>query len=252
VPEPGGDAAQRRVLELLAAAVVAIAVIGVITGISPEEYEAKRPPARVRAPAGEVPPARSHAELERNPWGGGPVASGWTEGVAVARAAAVERPEQGWSVAEAVAARTVRRAYDGAPPVVPHPVRPGGAPECVACHLDGFALGARRASAIPHQTFASCTQCHVSTAASLAVLDSGGSPTPGAMSTWRGLESSEGGPTAYEGAPPAVPHSTWMRERCESCHGPDGRVAMRTPHLERRSCLQCHPAISERITIGSR
>ena len=57
--------------------------------------------------------------------------------------------------------RALRRAYDGAPPVIPHPVRDGGAAECLACHATGFALAGRRASGVPHADFASCTQCHV-------------------------------------------------------------------------------------------
>ena len=31
----------------------------------------------------------------------------------------------------------------------------------------------------------------------------------------------------YAGAPPVIPHPTWMRERCESCHGPRGRQGLR-------------------------
>jgi len=48
------------------------------------------------------------------------------------------------------------------------------------------------------------------------------------------------GQRAYTGAPPAIPHSTWMRQTCLSCHGPDGTSAFRTSHAERQNCLQCH------------
>ncbi len=250
MPEPVPDTPERRLIALLAAVVIAVSLIGIVTGIAPERYQAKRPKLQERADPGDVPPARTHAELEIRPWTGGPAASGWSEGRELARREAEERWETGYSAEAARDDRARRRAFDGAPPVVPHPVRPGGAPECVACHLDGFALAGRRASVIPHRIFASCTQCHVSSAPSLGVAAGGG---PAAVPTsFVGLASSGAGETAYEGAPPAVPHSTWMRERCDSCHGADGRAALKTPHKERRSCLQCHPAVSEHNSLGSR
>jgi cytochrome c-type protein NapB len=255
MPERGPDSAQRRVMALLAAAVVAVAFIGIVTGISPEEYQAKRPKPRIVADPGDVPPARTHAELERRPWGGNPETSGWSRSKGIARVAASEEAPEGAvelddSVREAVADRALLRAYDGAPPVIPHPVRAGGAPGCLACHGDGFALAGRRASALPHQAFASCTQCHVSSMPSPAVAKSTGPVV--AANSWVGLASPTSGATAYDGAPPAVPHATWMREECESCHGPDASAPLRTPHPERRSCLQCHPAISERGPLGAR
>lgn len=250
MPEPGPFTTQRRLLAMLAALVVAVSLIGFVTGLEPETYKAKRSARLQRVDPGDVPPARTHAELESQPWGGGPEASGWSEGRALARREAEERWEIGESVDAALGDRARRRAFDGAPPVVPHPVRPGGAPECVACHLEGFALAGRRASLIPHQTFASCTQCHVSSAPSLAA-EAGGGPVV-AASSFVGREAARAGETAYEGAPPAVPHSTWMRERCGSCHGADGRAALVTPHPERRSCLQCHPAVSEDGSFASR
>lgn len=250
MPEPSPVTTQRRLLALLAALVVGVSVIGFVTGLEPETYQAKRPVRLQRMDPGDVPPARTHAELETRPWGGGPQASGWSEGRKLARREAEERWEAGESVEAALGDRARRRAFDGAPPVVPHPVRPGGAPECVACHLEGFALAGRRASLIPHRTFASCTQCHVSSAPSLAVAAGGGPAV--AASSFVGIASAGAGEKAYEGAPPSVPHSTWMRERCESCHGVDGRAALQTPHPERRSCLQCHPAVSEHGSFASR
>jgi cytochrome c-type protein NapB len=253
--DPAPESSQRRVLALLAAIAITVALVGVVTGISPGEYEAQRPEPRVAADPGDIPPARTHAELERRPWGSGPVASGWTESLGIADAVEVAREaraangEAEPSVAEALEERRGRRAFDGAPPVVPHPVRPGGAAECVACHVQSFALAGRRASGIPHATFASCTQCHVSSAPSLAPGTGGPQAVP---SGWTGLESATEGVRAYTGAPPAVSHATWMRERCDSCHGPKGRAALRTPHPERQSCLQCHPAISEYSSRGAR
>lgn len=237
-----------RVMGLLAAVVVAVVGIGYATGTAPSSYRAQRPPLRERADPGGVPPARSHAELAVRPWTAGPEA--WEQARAIATKAAVPVATEGESVETAVKERAARRAYDGAPPVVPHPVRARGAAECLACHGDGFTLGSRRATPIPHASFASCTQCHVSASAPFTRVAA--SPAARAPSTWQGLASPTGGEEAYMGAPPAVPHSTRMRERCESCHGPERRVALRTPHPERRSCLQCHPAIGGRNARQSR
>jgi cytochrome c-type protein NapB len=195
-------------------------------------------------------PARTHAELERRPWTGGPAASGWAQSQRIAAKTAVRDTREGVPAEEAVQDRAARRAFDGAPPVIPHPVRASGAAECLACHAQGFALGGRRASPVPHAAYASCTQCHVTDSASFTRLDA--NPAARVESRWQGLASPTSAAIAYEGAPPAVPHSTWMRERCESCHGPEGRAALRTPHPERRSCLQCHPSTGGRGLRASR
>ena len=238
MPEPGRDTARGRVLALIATASIAVALIGFLTGTNPEEYEPVTAPAPApRAPAGDVPPARSHAELERTPWGEGAEASGWLASRQVAAEAAAGDEAEG-DLEAAAADRAKRRAFAGAPPVIPHPVRAGGAAECVACHADGFALGGRRASIIPHARFASCTQCHAA-AAPFTVLPANAAASVG--NRFAGLRSPGNGVAAYEGAPPAVPHPTWMRDQCGSCHGPGGRAGLQTPHPERRSCLQCHP-----------
>ena len=239
MPDPLAKA-PARVVGLLIAAVAAVTAIGFATGTSPSTYRPERPPLRERPDAGFVPPARTHAELEQRPWTGGPAASGWRESKEIAARTAKRQDPEHARIEAAVSERASRRAFDGAPPVVPHPVRAHGAAECLACHADGFVLGSRRASPVPHASYASCTQCHVSALAPFTLLAA--SPAAEARSSWKGLASPTGGVVAYDGAPPAVPHPTLMRERCESCHGPDGRAALQTPHPERRSCLQCHPA----------
>ncbi len=249
MPDPL-DKVPTRTVGLLVAIVGAFTLIGLATGMSPQTYRAERPPLQERADPGEIPPARSHAELEVRPWTGGPAASGWKEGRAIAMETALREPTDGASVEAATAERASRRAYDGAPPVIPHPVRAGSAAECMACHADGFMLGSRRAGPVPHASFASCTQCHV--AASAAFARVAPSVAARAESGWAGLAAPGSGAIAYEGAPPAVPHPTRMRERCESCHGPEGSAALRTPHPERLSCLQCHPATGGRNARASR
>lgn len=139
--------------------------------------------------------------------------------------------------AEALAKRARNRAYDGAPPTIPHPVAQQSWPNCMTCHERGMRVAANTASAICHTTMQSCTQCHV-------VSDG---PVPGAApeggppldSTFAGLESTSRGERAWPGAPPTIPHATLMRARCSSCHG-DLALGLRTSHPWRQSCTQCH------------
>jgi cytochrome c-type protein NapB len=241
--------APARVLGLLAAAVVAVAAIGFSTGTSTSSYRAERPPLRERPDSGVVPPARTHAELERHPWTGGPGASGWERSRAIAAREADGAEVANEPIESLRIERAARRAFDGAPPVIPHPIGSSGAADCLACHADGFALANRRANPIPHEAFASCTQCHVGASAPFTRVDGNAAATM--PSSFVGLRSPGTGGEAYAGAPPAIPHSTRMRERCDSCHGVGGAMPLRTPHPERRSCLQCHPATGSRSERAS-
>jgi cytochrome c-type protein NapB len=182
-------------------------------------------------PAGDAMP--SYSMLRSTARGG----TSWTQEVAAL--AATPSGPAGGDKASALAGRRGNRAYDGAPPTVPHPVRQNAAPECLACHEEGLRIRDRSASAMSHRELTSCTQCHVVQAA----------PMPGAMlppdatfavNGFQGMESPTRGERAWAIAPPTTPHRTTMRERCMSCHGPQGRAPLQTPHPERRSCEQCH------------
>ena len=134
------------------------------------------------------------------------------------------------------------RAYEGAPPTIPHAVDQASAGECMACHEDGLAIRGQSASAVPHDAFASCTQCHV-------VQDT---PVPGealayelADNRFVGMAAPGDGARYWAGGPPLIPHTTRMRENCDSCHGPAGSDPLVTPHPERQSCSQCHAPSAE-------
>lgn len=133
--------------------------------------------------------------------------------------------------------RGERRAYAGAPPVIPH--APFGA-SCTECHHEeGLAVGGVGfAPPSPHEETAGlsalshCRQCHVFQeteqlfrASAFAGLD----PSP------------RRGERAFPGAPPVMPHPAFMRENCLACHaGPAARAEIRTSHPERQHCRQCH------------
>ena len=162
------------------------------------------------------------------------------------RAMAADRPaltdpspvvsDERWSAA--LAARMRRRAYDGAPPTIPHPIRQQDFPNCLTCHGEGLRVGAQVAPAICHEVHASCVQCHV------VSVD----PIPGAApegvipfedNSFAGLTPPMRGERWGVGSPPTIPHSTNMRSNCASCHGPLA-LGLRTSHPWRQSCTQCH------------
>ena len=141
------------------------------------------------------------------------------------------------AVKTAATERALRRAYDGAPPTIPH--EPLGA-ACIACHnRDGLAvpdLGFAPPS--PHEetrgmsAISRCQQCHVfRTTGDVFVANE----LDGLAQDLRR------GRRLYDLAPPVIPHKVFMRENCQACHtGPAAREEIRTTHPERTRCRQCH------------
>lgn len=130
--------------------------------------------------------------------------------------------------------RAQRRAFDGAPPVVPHPIDQMNSASCMACHSAGMNIAGVVAPAMSHEFMPNCTQCHVE------MRSPDLSDLATARNTFSGLEAPLGGSRAWDGAPPTIPHSTFMRENCMACHGPQGPEPIRTTHPWQTNCLQCH------------
>lgn len=140
--------------------------------------------------------------------------------------------------AEVRRALSARRAFDGAPPVVPHPIDQMSVASCIACHGEGLVIGGRAAPKISHPLYASCTQCHIeANVANEGVRAAGASAYAG--NTFLGRKPAPGS-RAYPGAPPTVPHSLNMRNDCLACHGPERHEGLQTTHPWRQSCTQCH------------
>lgn len=135
--------------------------------------------------------------------------------------------------------RAAGRAYDGAPPTIPHPIDHSGDAACLACHQTGMRIAGRRAPALSHETYTNCTQCHVEREAKRPwnELDPHAIPL---NSSFEGFRPAVEGSRAWDGAPPQMPHTSRMRENCASCHGPHGPEGLRTTHPERLNCVQCH------------
>jgi nitrate reductase (cytochrome), electron transfer subunit len=132
--------------------------------------------------------------------------------------------------------RATRRAYNGAPPIIPHAIENTSDAACYACHSNGMKMAGLKASVMSHSFLANCTQCHAPPP-----------PTPFANvdvsvdSSFVGLPAPKSGKRAFAGAPPAIPHSQWMRENCNACHGgPNGWAGMESTHPWRTNCSQCH------------
>lgn len=136
----------------------------------------------------------------------------------------------------ALTRRASRRAYAGAPPVIPHPVDANDVASCYQCHGEGRNIDGVIASKISHQHYTNCTQCH----AQAATPGPGNIPELSIANTFTGLASPSRGLRAYVGAPPQIPHATTMRENCTSCHGVLGQKGLRSTHPWRANCLQCH------------
>lgn len=133
--------------------------------------------------------------------------------------------------------RATRRLFDGAPPVIPHD--PFGA-ACTACHHRqglavpdvGFAPPSPHGEEALAGSLQRCQQCHVFQQAD----------APWVGSTFAGLRQDlRRGRRFASGAPPVMPHRSFMREHCAACHtGPAAREEIRTSHPERSNCRQCH------------
>ncbi|MDZ4754568.1 MAG: hypothetical protein SGJ11_08730 [Phycisphaerae bacterium] len=146
--------------------------------------------------------------------------------------------------ARSVEARAQLRAYEGAPPVIPHATVDMNVQTCRACHAQGLTAGDKVARMASHTYLQNCTQCHVE-ADGLASLAAPGDP-PKPINTFVGFRAGgHGGTRAWTGAPPVMPHTTFMRTNCISCHGEFGYDGWRPDHLSRSNCVQCHAPAAE-------
>lgn len=236
VPELDPQPARfRQFAPLVAVIGISLAVVGYVTGIG-ESPPAPRPARKGPVESGPVPHAVNYAELPTANLR--PNARG-TQSLEQLRQDRpgifdpVVRTEEMRQAA--LADRASNRAFDGAPPTIPHPVEAQSAASCLACHGEGTKIGDRVASRISHAHLSNCTQCHVEQSPHGLPFR----PEPPA-SNFTGVFRSGPGTRANPGAPPAIPHHTWMRENCNSCHGLVGRPGTRTTHPWLTNCTQCH------------
>ena len=124
-------------------------------------------------------------------------------------------------------AATVRadsRAYDGAPPTIPHT---NFGIRCTQCHNDrgldlpgvGFAPPAPHVHTDPPGAFSRCNQCHVFVEEQTVFAANDFAPLRQNMRKGKRLNPL---------APPVIPHQVFLRENCNACHsGPAAREPIR-------------------------
>ena len=233
-----------RVGAALGSVVVGVSLAGFFHATLPTHYETTDPLHHAEEPlvAPGAPQARTYKQMRDRPSS----AIGITRALEKLEAVVPPRSEStkaNTSKQEALVERSLLRAYDGAPPVIPHPVSQTDANQCLACHVKGLKFGALRAPSLPHKKYVSCTQCHALGVpnAPWGTRSEGLKPDPRAVAnSFTGLKPSTEGPRWSQQSPPIVAHGTFMHEQCISCHGPNGRDALRSSHPQRQSCLQCH------------
>lgn len=182
-------------------------------------------------------PAVSYAEIAATPMGPTKAWQATPQALPVAKfdlyakvePSAAEKDESG-------KLRASRRAFNGAPPVIPHPTENTTDAACYACHSGGVKIEGLKASVMSHAFLANCVQCHAPMApAPFQTFDAS------VATSFVGLPAPKEGKRAYPGAPPTIPHSQWMREKCSACHGgPHGWAGMESTHPWRTNCTQCH------------
>jgi len=128
--------------------------------------------------------------------------------------------------------------------VVPHPIDQQQAESCLACHGEPVLVDQKLVPQISHAAYSQCLQCHAAgTGPSKHWTEAPGLFEAARVSSqFTGHQLDHGGTRSFDGAPAVIPHTTWMRENCMSCHGPGGSSALRTSHPSRQRCVQCHPA----------
>lgn len=155
-------------------------------------------------------------------------------------------PEEARSTATV---RAARRAYDGAPPVIPHE---NFGMTCSECHnLRGMEVpGTGYAPPSPHaktmglSDVSRCRQCHVFSRTDGVFVASEFVPLRQDLRRGERLSAV---------SPPRIPHRVFMRENCSACHtGPAAREPIRTTHPERARCRQCHVPVETREEFDSR
>ena len=157
-------------------------------------------------------------------------------------------PGAGESAQSTATVRAERRAYDGAPPVIPHE---NMGMTCVSCHNEvgmeladvGFAPPSPHEITEGMNALSRCQQCHVFQQTANVMVANG----------FVGLRQDlRRGSRLNPLAPPTIPHKTFMRENCVACHsGPAAREEIRTPHPERSRCSQCHVPTQTRSMFSS-
>lgn len=225
------DEAARRTLKAGLVGVIAVAAVGFVVGIRPMPRPKliDRPFVTTGAEQESVPGQR-YDELRLRRHGANSEVSSPMVPVPPSEASAPTAAAK----RAALNARKQRRAFVGAPPVIPHEVDAIDSGACLACHAEGVVVGDVIAPPLSHEPYSQCNQCHAPTSNAIST------PPQEVANTFVGVDRAGRGSRAWPGAPPTIPHTLQMRSNCIGCHGHAGEPGLRTSHPERVSCQQCH------------
>ena len=162
-PPSPHDGRVARMLPLAGVIVLALTLVGFLEGIAePQAATAEPTSPALHSVTGDVPHAvayRNMAAARLSPNAGFQSSLKELRFEKPSIFDPVERTPEMKMAALIDRART--RAFDGAPPVIPHTIEQQSAASCLACHGQGIRMGDRIASKVSHPHYASCTQCHV-------------------------------------------------------------------------------------------
>jgi cytochrome c-type protein NapB len=226
----------RRVVSLLSVGFLGLVLVGFLRGIADPPPPTRAKPSLPDAAADDVPKAVEYGKMAAQSLGPNRDWQSELSRLQFPRPGLfdpVTRTEQ--ARLAALADRASNRAFDGAPPTVPHPIDQTSATSCLACHGEGLRLGDKLATKMSHPFFTNCTQCHVESRTTAVAEQS-----LVVENHFVGRRRSGPGQRALIGSPPTIPHTTWLRQDCMSCHGLIARAGIRTTHPWLTNCTQCH------------
>lgn len=224
------------------AVVLGLAIIGFFVGIQGDRLDAQLAGFADDTDRSEqeVDPARAYHELMESPYFSNLHWFDELDRLSQNRPSPMDPVERTPEMTEqALEDRMEHRAYEGAPPTVPHPIREQGYNDCMACHGQGLEINGKIATPISHDYMTNCTQCHAPGEGSIPAADDRYDELP-LDNAFAGLDRWGPADRAHDGAPPTNPHPTHMREDCTSCHGTVARPGLRTTHPYKTQCTQCH------------
>ena len=231
----------RRVAAMLSVIVFSVAITGFFIGLqSPghvaSRHEDEKPAPEKPSTHDQVSPATEYRDLPSLR------AKRHIRSEAVASLLVESRPNPAVPIiiseqdkTESLSQRQHNRAFNGAPPTVPHKTEGMSIESCAICHTAGTRSTSLRIPAMSHPSMPNCLQCLVESQSEALA------PMNPVDNLFAGLPAPRQGVRAFTGAPPQIPHSTWMRDNCLACHGPSGLKGIQTTHPWRANCRQCHP-----------
>jgi nitrate reductase (cytochrome), electron transfer subunit len=147
-------------LQVVATCAIAAAFAGYFAGLRPPERHVDPRPPHATASAGRAPSYQELRELRRGP--NGTMYDGAVGVLAHSGLGSFDPATQPGPDAETLRSlRASRRAYEGAPPTIPHAIEQRGHPDCLSCHEHGARIAGHIAPRPTHAFYQSCTQCHV-------------------------------------------------------------------------------------------